>query len=144
MGFQEFSAVNPLKLSTALFCEHALESRGRWTIVGMFRGLRFNTFPAELEEMEVLLIITDAVGIAPQLVCVELVDSEALLAGGGDEHLWADEARLHAKELPGVYEAAFQVPPLPLQHPGRYDLHVQVDGELIDLVSLHVEKGPAA
>jgi hypothetical protein len=51
--------------------------------------------------------------------------------------MWADRVPVSRGLIPGQYEARFYVPELVLPQPGKYDLHVDVDDEVVELVSLH-------
>lgn len=137
----EYERYRSLKLA-ANFCEHAHESEGRWTLLRCYRGIIFSAFPAILRPMELFVLVTDAIGIAPQVLRVDLVDPERLLLGRDEPSLWQDSAQLRGSEFQGVYTARYTVPALPIRHAGRYDLHMEVDEHLVDLASLHLKGRP--
>lgn len=136
-----YNPYNALKVSVAVFCERALFANGRWTLGGMFRWLKFPTFPVEIPPMQIYLLVTDAVGLDLWRMGCALVDSEQLLEENAEPILFAGRAPLNRGLAAGVYDARFMVQSLKLAHPGRYDLHVDIDDEILDVVSLHVLEG---
>lgn len=132
-----YNPYQAIKVNTALFCERAFERANRWTVEGMFRWVRFPAFPATLPPMEVFVMLSDAVGLDLWQIGCSIVDGELMMVEGSEPIMWADRAPLARGLIAGQYEARFFVPELVLPQPGRYDLHVDVDNEVIELVSLH-------
>jgi hypothetical protein len=135
---REYERYRSLKLA-ANFCEHAFERDGRWTLLRCYRGVVLANFPAILAPMDLFVLVTDAAGVDPRDLKVDLVDFQDLMSGGIASTVWQDDAPLMAMQFDGVYSASFRVPALAIRHAGRYDLHMEVDGHLLDVASLHLK-----
>jgi hypothetical protein len=133
-----YNPYNAIKVSIAAFCERAVYANGRWTLGGMFRWVEFSSFPAMLPPMSIYLLVTDAVGLDLWRIGCALVDSERMLEEETMPVLFAGRSPLNRGLVRGVYDARFLVPELEFKHPGQYDLHVDIDNEIVDLVSMHV------
>jgi hypothetical protein len=123
-----------LKLSIAAICEYAIESRGRWTLVGTFRRLEFERFPATLDRMEVYLLFTDvtrahlnkvAVGLHTDLATPPFIYLSTVASPSANPHEW---------------EAAFVLHDVVFRQPGKYDLAVEVEDDVFEVVILHVRE----
>jgi hypothetical protein len=132
-----YNPYQAIKVTTALFCEQAIERDERWNLEGVFRWIRIGRFPTKLPPMEVFVTLNDAIGLDLWQIGCSLIDGERMLVQESDPVLWADRYPLSRGLIPGQYEARFYVPQLELPQAGRYDLHVDVDNEVIELVSLH-------
>lgn len=82
-------------------------------------------------------MLSDVVGLDLWQIGCSLVDSELMTVEGSEPIMWAERMPLARGLIAGQHEARFFVPELVLPQPGRYDLHVDVDNEVIELVSLH-------
>lgn len=128
-----------LKLSIAAVCEYALESRGRWTLVGTFRELEFDRFPATVQRMEIFLLFTDVTDPDIRTAGVSLwPPSDGDAAFEEAESLMNGTCPLRRTNYPGAFEGALRFKDVVLPEPGRYDVYLEVNGEVFDLISLYV------
>ncbi len=129
-----------LKLSIAAICEYALESRGRWTLVGTFRQLEFAAFPATLNRLEVYLLLTDVttsgvsrlgLSLWPPSTDVGVEELEPILQGRTPAGMAA---------FPESLEGVFRFTDVVFPTPGRYDLYVEVNDDVFELITLFVRR----
>ena len=128
---REYEQYRSLKIAIN-FCEHAYESDGFWTLFRCFRGVEFRSYPAIMRPMDVHVVVADAAGVKPRSITLTLIDPER----GQDSVMWTYTDRLFAQKYRWVSTSLFHVPALALIRPDRYDLHVEIDGHLLELASL--------
>ena len=129
-----------LKLSIAAICEYALESRGRWTLVGTFRQLEFPSFPATLDRMEVYLLFTDVTDPDYREAGVNIRKSVKLEDFESVNTLIDVATDLSRTSIPQALEAVFRLVNVVFPEPGRYDLNIEIDGEPYDLIPIYVRR----
>ena len=135
------SGYSSLKLTALLLCEQTLFDRGHFTLVNEFREVWADKVPFALPAFSIFGLITDEVGVCPRIIEIRLADSERFLETTETLYLMQAEAPLNRSVISNVYRAAIRVNSVTLPRFGRYDFHVVVDGEVIDLVSLFVLPG---
>ena len=98
---------------------------GKVTIVGIFEEFELPGFPTHTPPFTSFLQLTN--GIGTYRITMELQDlrEDQILAR-------ADILDLHFSERDAKLNLLIPVPPLPLDHPGRYDFVVLADGQEID------------
>jgi hypothetical protein len=129
-----------LKLSIAAICEYALESRGRWTLVGTYRAIDFADFPAVLPRVEVYLLFTDVVNTTFRTAGVNLRKSVRTEDFEAVASLIDVVAPMSKPSFPHAFEAVFRLVDVVIPEPARYDLNIEVDGEAFDLIPIYVRR----
>ena len=129
-----------LKLSIAAVCEYALESRGRWTLVGTFRELEFDRFPATVQRMEVFLLFTDVTDPDIRTAGVSLWRAVGTEDFEAEEPVFTELAPVSKPSFPFALQTVIRLRDVEFEQPGSYNLYIDVEGEVFDVVSLYVRR----
>lgn len=135
-------AVEPMKVSIAAVCEYALESRGRWTLVGTYRTLECPRFPFVVPRLEVYLLIVNVRGIDVKDVTLSLFESVAPDAFEKLSPIVSMRVPAQTAPFEGAYHVCFRFQDVEFRWPSRYDFQIEVGEYPAELIPIYVRNSP--
>jgi hypothetical protein len=127
-----------MKVSIAAVCEYALESRGRWTLVGTFRAMDCPEFPLTVPRLEVYLLFVNVRGVDLNEVTLNLYESVSLEAFETALPLVSMKAPAQAEPFEGAYHVCFRFQDVVFAKASRYDFEVEVEKKTVELIPVFV------
>jgi hypothetical protein len=119
--------IPPPRCKAILLCERVIkDSRtGQSSIIGIFDRFNLRTFPGLAARYNAFLLLTD--GIGSYAITLELHDLQT-----GVIRARAEGPTIDFPDRATKIEFVVEVPPIPLEHSGLYDLVVLANGQEID------------
>lgn len=107
------------------------------SIINIFNGFLLSEFPGKTGPAAAFVQMIDGIGRYDITVEVHDLKENKVIARAGGMNIAFPETRL------GTVNFMINIPPIPLQHPGAYDVVVLADGQEIERQKFHASERTA-